>query len=117
MNLEIGDYFAVERGRMLSPEQEGPFGPIPAQYDRIYDGVVFKVLLQEHDMVAAEIIFPHSVAGQTFSLNVEGMELMGLSPAYVNALQGGKQFKAPVPSQSLSFYDILNSMSRNDVRP
>ena len=97
MNLEIGDYFTVERGRLLSPTMETPFGNCPPQYDDFYAGAIFEVLIQEHSFIACKIIFPHDAAGCTTFLDVEGLELMTFSQRYVDKLLDGRQFKEEEP--------------------
>jgi len=95
MQLEPGDCFAIERGRCLTPEMETSLGKMPAQHDHSFDGCIFKLIVQEHTLMAVEVIFPHTGAGQTFSLDCAGMELMPVSRQYIQALQNGAQFKAP----------------------
>lgn len=99
MNLDIGDYFTVEHGRLIQSAMETPFGTRSAQYENEYEGVIFKLLAQEHTFLACEIIFPHNAAGHTASIDLNGLEVMTLTQVYVDALLGGEQFKPQSPQQ------------------
>jgi len=124
-NLELGEFFTIQRGRITQPAMEIPLPPdgakiqsMPAQYDRGWDGAVFKVLYQEHTFVAAEVIFPAMNAGQTVHIDVGELEVMPLSPQYIKALESGVQFKTPLvnPLSIFAKIDAINRAAGNDVR-
>lgn len=93
MNLDVGDYFTIERGRMIQPPLDTPPFSRPAQYSDDYEGMIFRVLTQEHTFIACEIIFPYPLDGCTTSIDVNGLEIMTLTQQYIEALQTGKQFE------------------------
>jgi len=107
MQLDPGEYFAIERGRCIRPEMETPVGPMPAEYDHTFDGCIFKLIIQEYTMMAVEVVFPHTGAGQTYSIDTRDMELMRVSPQYVKALQAGDQFKEQPPSPPRPITDLM----------
>ena len=97
MELDIGEYFVVEHGRMTQPGMDTPFGARPPQYDNSYDGVVFKLLAQEHTMMAVEVVFPKELEGYTASIDSKGLSIMPVTQCYVDALRGGVQFHVQTP--------------------
>lgn len=111
MQIEPNEYFAIERGRCLTPDMESPMGTMPAQYDRTFDNCIFKLIVQEHTMMAVEVVFPHTGAGQTFVLDCKEMELMPVSKKFVDALLQGKQFTEPNRPEP-NIFDAINQVAR-----
>ena len=93
MELEIGEYFVIEHGRMTQPGMDTPFGTRPPQYDNSYEGVVFKLLAQEYTMMAVEVVFPKEFERYTASIDSKGLSIMPVPQSYVDALQTGAQFQ------------------------
>ena len=87
MHIEENDYFSVIKGVPIRDEMETPFGNQTAVYEQPFVGLIFKALVIEHGLIAAEVIFPLEQAGSKVSLHTEGLELMTVSQKYIKALR------------------------------
>lgn len=104
MTIEKGDYFTVTRGYEYNPAAFASiFSPVAVetkpQYDRSYDGVIFRAVEVCGPMVAAEVIVGRDfvIDGRNcgaykhkrISLNTTEVELMTVTPEYLAAIQTG----------------------------
>jgi hypothetical protein len=98
MQIEKGELFVVTRGYQCGRISSDPifaaaFG-IPVQpeleqpqYDRSYEGRVFRAIEVCGPVIAAEIVFGDVYSSKIRSLNTNEIEIWPVTQAYLDALQ------------------------------
>ena len=101
MNIDVGDYFVITRGREMNTSGLGSFASIvfggsedwkqpkdsKPQYDRSYTDCIFQAVAVEGQMVAAKLVYrTHGYGADVMSMNTAEYELMTVGKDYVRAM-------------------------------
>ena len=113
MNLDVGDYFTIEQGKLLAPSVKNSLVQSPALYDKTYDGIIFKVLAQEHTFVACQTVFPVLDKPCFVSINLKNIEVMPFTQQYIDVLVKG--YMCSIDSNVSQNNDSINLINSTKI--